>query len=160
MLECVKTSLFIAMGVAPVKVSLSRCYLPVNATISERIDRQAHGIPKLFSVAILYPPVLWTSAISPVYWLLLLLFLRYFNFTILYSSTSTAPPFPSFLVHPFLTSGERSWARSELSALPPSSSTLYPFLQHPHLYTRSLLRLAISHSTRNFLTFVKTTAIA
>jgi len=46
---CKKTRLFVAMGGAPVKVSLSRWYIS-RLMVSERIDRQAHGIPKVFSV--------------------------------------------------------------------------------------------------------------
>jgi len=45
---CKKTRLFVAMGGAPVKVSLSRWYIS-RLMVSERIDRQAHGIPKVFS---------------------------------------------------------------------------------------------------------------
>ena len=49
MLECVKSSLFVPMGVATVKVSLSRWYIS-RPMVSERIDRQAHGILKVFSI--------------------------------------------------------------------------------------------------------------
>jgi len=49
MLECVKSPLFVPLGVAPVKVSLSRWYIS-RSMVSERIDRQAHGILKVFSV--------------------------------------------------------------------------------------------------------------
>jgi len=44
MLECVKTLLFVAMGVAPVKVSGSGWYLYISRSmVSKTIDRQAHG---------------------------------------------------------------------------------------------------------------------
>jgi len=49
MLECVKTSLFVAIGVAHVKGSLARWYIS-RSIVSERIDRQAHGILKGFSI--------------------------------------------------------------------------------------------------------------
>jgi len=48
MLECVKSPLFVPLGVAPVKVSLSRWYIS-QSMVSERIDRQAHGLLKVFS---------------------------------------------------------------------------------------------------------------
>jgi len=40
---CKKTRLFVAMGGAPVKVSLSRWYIS-RLMVSERVHRQAHGI--------------------------------------------------------------------------------------------------------------------
>jgi len=48
MLECVKSPLFVPLGVAPVKVLLSQWYIS-RSMVSERIDRQAHGILKVFS---------------------------------------------------------------------------------------------------------------
>jgi len=50
MLEYVRTSSSaMGMGVAPVKVLLSRWYIS-RLMVSERIDRQAHGILKVFSI--------------------------------------------------------------------------------------------------------------
>jgi len=48
MLKCLKSSLFVPLGVAPVKVSLSQWYIS-RSMVSERVDRQAHGILKVFS---------------------------------------------------------------------------------------------------------------
>ena len=45
---CKKTRLFVAMGVAPLKVSHSRWYIS-RSMVSKRINRQAHGILKVVS---------------------------------------------------------------------------------------------------------------
>jgi len=62
MLECVKSPLFVPLGVAPVKVSLSRWYIS-RSMVSERIDRQAHGILKVFSF--LFLPFYILDSINP-----------------------------------------------------------------------------------------------
>jgi len=53
---CKKTRLFVAIEGAPVKVSLSGSYIS-GLMVSERVDRQAHSILKVFSSVITPEPV-------------------------------------------------------------------------------------------------------